>query len=115
MTVDVNRLKYYRSFQKLYGKSVNRRAPGLFVSSLRRKAESAGGKVEEFSTYRTKLSQTCHCGKREKKKLSQRWPDCSCGVEAQRDLYNAYLAKFVEEENLDTFQAKKTGQLSSLY
>lgn len=49
----------YKAFQKLYGRSVGKRAPGMFVSHLKRKAESAGGKVVEFPTYSTKLSQTC--------------------------------------------------------
>ena len=62
----------YRSFQKLYGKSVGMRAPGKFVSMLIRKAENAGGSVEMISTWETKLSQCCHCGHLEKKPLSER-------------------------------------------
>ena len=38
----------------------------MFVEKLRRKAENAGGKVEDINTYRTKLSQACHCGKNKK-------------------------------------------------
>jgi hypothetical protein len=49
----------YRAFQKMYGRSISVRAPKLFLSILTRKAESAGGKVEEFSTYYTTLSQVC--------------------------------------------------------
>ena len=79
----------------------------MFVSILRRKAESAGGGVEEFSTYKTCLSQTCHCGKIKKKSLSERWHRCLCKVCAQRDLYSAYLALFVEEDRLSICQAKK--------
>ena len=97
----------YKKLQQDFGRSVGFRAPGMFVSLLRRKAESAGGTVEEFSTYRTKLSQTCHCGKQTKKKLSERWHQCSCGVYAQRDLYSAHLARHVEENHLDTSQALK--------
>jgi putative transposase len=97
----------YKKLQKDFGRSVGFRAPGMFISLLRRKAESAGGFVEEFSTYRTKLSQTCHCGKQTKKKLSERWHHCSCGIYAQRDLYSAHLARFVEGNHLDTSQASK--------
>ena len=97
----------YRAFQCLFGKSVGFRAPGTFVSILRRKAESAGGEVIEFSTYQTKLSQTCHCGRIKKKQLSERWHICPCGTEAQRDLYSASLALFVENDQLDTCQAKE--------
>jgi putative transposase len=90
----------YRGFQRKYGRSVGVRAPGMFVSILRRKAESAGGRVIEFSTHTTRLSQVCHCGKTEKKSLSQRIHRCSCGVEMQRDLYSAFLARCVGEDNL---------------
>jgi putative transposase len=98
---------HYTTFQKLYGSSVGLRAPGLFLQTLQRKAENAGGKVEEFNTWSTALSQTCHCGKREKKPLKERWHKCSCGVQAQRDLYSAYLASFVINNTLIADQAQK--------
>ena len=88
----------YKAFQKLYGWSVGKRAPGMFVSHLKRKAESAGGKVIEFPTYNTNLSQTCQCGRVEKKSLKQRFHKCECGVHAQRDLYSAFLAKCIDPE-----------------
>lgn len=90
----------YKAFQKLYGKSVGKRAPSMFVSHLRSKAESAGGVVHEFNTYKTALSQSCQCGARKKKKLSERVHKCDCGVIAQRDLYSAFLARFVDDKNL---------------
>jgi transposase len=87
----------YRAFQRMYGRSVGMRAPGMFVVHLRRRAGSADALVDEFPTYPTKLSQTCHgCGTVAKKPLSQRWHRCKCGVVAQRDLYSAFLAKCVE-------------------
>ena len=98
----------YKAFQKNFGKSVGLRAPGMFIEKIRRKAENAGGKTVEFNTYQTKLSQTCHCGKIEKKKLSKRFHTCSCGVNAQRDLYSAYLACFVKNDRLMADQAKKS-------
>ena len=98
----------YKSFQKCFGKSVGLRAPGMFVEKLRRKAENAGGRVEEFNTWSTALSQMCQCGQKEKKKLYKRWHKCSCGVEAQRDLYIAYLACFVENDKLMVDQANKS-------
>jgi putative transposase len=89
----------YRAMQQRYGKSVGVRAPGMFLAILRRKAESAGGKVIEFSTYRTKLSQVCHgCGAVKKKPLSLRIHSCECGVEMQRDLYSAFLARCVGDD-----------------
>jgi transposase len=83
----------YKAFQKLFGKSVGKRAPGMFVSHLRSKAERAGGRVVEIPTYSTKLSQTCQCGRVKKKTLSERVHQCECGIVAQRDLYSALLAK----------------------
>ncbi|MEM9737896.1 MAG: zinc ribbon domain-containing protein, partial [Bacteroidota bacterium] len=94
-------------FQKLYGKSVGLRAPGMLIERLKRKAENAGGRVEEINTWSTKLSQTCHCGAVKKKSRSQRWHQCTCGVEAQRDLYSAYLACFVEKNVFLADQAQK--------
>jgi hypothetical protein len=97
----------YRSFQRNFGKSVGFRAPGMFVSILHRKAESAGGKVIELPAHKLKLSQTCHCGHVEKKPLSQRWHKCpECGAVAQRDLYSAFLAYYVQNDVLDTAMAK---------
>jgi len=95
----------YNSFQKNYGKSVGKRAPGGFVSHLKRKAESADASVIEFSTKTTKLSQTCQCGNVKKKNLSERIHQCDCGIRCQRDLYSAFLAKFVDEKEL--FQANQ--------
>ncbi|PSR23944.1 MAG: transposase [Sulfobacillus acidophilus] len=95
----------YKALQKRYGRSISVRAPKLFLSILTRKAERAGGKVEEFSTYRTALSQVCLCGQKHKKKLSERVHVCDCGVVMQRDLFSAYLAKHVENERLQVTDA----------
>jgi transposase len=101
----------YSSFQKNFGRSVKVRAPGMFVATLSRKAERAGGTVEEFSTRTTRLSQVCHgCGRAVKKPLSQRWHACDCGKlgePVQRDLYSAFLARHVSEDRLDARQARK--------
>jgi len=97
----------YLAWQRMYGKSVGKRAPGMFVQKLRYKSKVAGGGLEEFSTYNTRLSQTCHCGKVEKKPLSQRHHRCECGVEAQRDLYSAFLARCVENDILNADQVKE--------
>lgn len=107
-SVKLERLSY-RSFQKNFGKSVAKRAPGSFVEKLKSKAERAGFEVIEFSTYKTKLSQCCHsCGSYAKKPLSQRWHLCACGIgPVQRDLYSAYLAKYVESDTLNMHQSQK--------
>ena len=95
----------YRGFQKLYGKSISVRAPRTFLSILIRKAESAGGSVDEFSTRTTALSQVCLCGQKHKKRLSERVHACACGVEAQRDLFSAYLARRVKDNLLQVTEA----------
>jgi len=106
-TVKTEKLSY-SAFQKQFGKSVQNRAPGMFLEKLRTKAANAGGEVIEFATRTTALSQTCQCGRREKKALKERWHLCPlCGIQAQRDLYSAYLACFVTDNRLDTHQACK--------
>lgn len=97
----------YRAFQRRWGKSVGRRAPGMFVSILRRKAENAGGRVDEFPTRSTCFSQLCLCGAKEKKPLSQRWHHCLCGIgPVQRDLFSAYLARQWDNNSFDRSRAQ---------
>jgi transposase len=100
----------FKAFQKMFGRSISVRAPKLFLSILTRKAESAGGSMEEFSTYHTALSQFCLCGQKHKKRLSERVHACDCGVVMQRDLFSAYLAKYVEEDRLQVDKAYESWQ-----
>jgi putative transposase len=89
----------YRAWQRRYGRSVQRRAPGMFVQILTRLAERAGGQVYPIPTRSTKLSQTCQCGRVQKKSLAQRVHSCpACGLQMQRDLYSAYLIRFVNPD-----------------
>jgi putative transposase len=91
----------YRAWQRQYGRSIQRRAPGMFVTILVRAAASAHGQVYTIPTRSTKLSQTCQCGRVKKKPLSLRVHACpTCGLQMQRDLYSAYLIRFVDP---DTF------------
>ncbi len=89
----------YKAFQKMFGKSIGRKAPSMFMKMLKRKIVSQGGTFREFPTHSTKLSQTCHCGVIKKKRLKDRWHICECGVKAQRDLYSAFLARYVAKNN----------------
>jgi len=91
----------YKAWQKQYGKSVGRNAPGMFIEHLRRTVASTGGTLSEFPTRSTKLSQYCHgCKKYVKKPLSQRWHHCACGIgPVQRDLYSAFLAAHLKPAN----------------
>jgi putative transposase len=96
----------YKAFQKDFGRSVAVRAPGMFLDLLTRKAENAGGSSEHLNTRSTKLSQTCLCGKVEKKPLKVRHQVCSCGAKGQRDLFSAHLARQCTNQSLDIRQAK---------
>lgn len=92
-----------RGWQKLFGKSIGFKAPATFQYELKRKAENAGGSALLFSTRKTALSQTCLCGRKQKKPLSQRVHSCpDCGLKMQRDILSAYLSRYVDPktENL---------------
>jgi hypothetical protein len=88
----------YQGWQKRYGKSVGRCAPGMLIDHLRRTVASTGGTLHEVPTRSTKLSQYCHgCGRCVPKPLSQRLHQCPCGIgPMQRDLYSAFLAAFLD-------------------
>jgi hypothetical protein len=88
----------YRGWQKRYGSSVGRCAPGMLIDQLRRTVASTGGTLHEVPTRTTKLSQFCHgCGRAVKKPLWQRWHQCACGIgPVQRDLYSAFLAAYLD-------------------
>jgi hypothetical protein len=88
----------YKAWQKQFGKSVGFHAPGMFVELLRRTVAKTGGTLTEVPTRTSKLSQYCHgCHRYEKKPLSQRWHQCSCGIgPVQRDLYSALLVAYLE-------------------
>jgi len=88
----------YKGWQKRYGSSVGRCAPGMLIDHLRRTVASTGGTLHEVPTRSTKLSQFCHgCGTFVKKPLWQRWHRCPCGIgPVQRDLYSAFLAAFLD-------------------
>lgn len=87
-----------KAWQKLWGKSIGRKAPGMFQSELIRKAEGAGGSALQFSTRKTALSQVCLCGRKQKKPLSQRVHQCPCGIQMQRDLFSAFLSRYVDAQ-----------------
>jgi hypothetical protein len=88
----------YKGWQKRYGKSVGRCAPGMLIAHMRRTVASTGGTLHEVPTRTTKLSQFCHgCGTFVPKPLSQRWHQCPCGIgPVQRDLYSAFLAAYLD-------------------
>ena len=71
----------------------------MLVEMMRGKAESAGGdRLYEYNPKTTALSQTCLCGNRKKKPLSQRVHRCGCGIKEDRDLFSAYLGLHVHRQ-----------------
>lgn len=101
-----------KAWQKTWGKAIKVKSPGFFQSELCRKAESADGIAEKFSTRNTKLSQTCICGNPVKKSLSQRVHRCKCGVTIHRDLMSGFLARHVNQGQL-SLQSARDGWLGS--
>ena len=96
--------------RKRFGKSIGFRAPGGFVARLKQEALKWGVSVTEFDPRPHALSQTCICGNRKKKSLGKREHKCSeCGVSAQRDLFSAYLARYVttDGKTLHVDQSRK--------
>jgi hypothetical protein len=92
----------FKGWQRLYGKSVGLRAPGMLIDNLKRTVAKTGGTLIEVPTSRTKLSQYCHgCKTYRKKPLSERWHECACGVgPVQRDLYSACLLAYLDPPEL---------------
>lgn len=91
----------YVAFQKMFGKSTKVRAPGMLISELKRKAESADGRLIELDTWKLKMSQYDHVTDSfSKKPLSQRW-HCLGSSEklVQRDVYSAFLAKHASDRH----------------
>ncbi|MBI4747966.1 MAG: transposase, partial [Acidobacteria bacterium] len=83
----------YRGWQKQFGTSIQHHAPSALEGILTRKAETLGGGTRLINTFQTALSQTCLCGNRKKKTLSERTHRCTeCGFTAPRDEFSAYLA-----------------------
>ena len=88
-----------KGWQKRYGKAISTKSPGFVQSELVRKAVSAGGRVIKFSTQKTALSQTHLTGERVKKALSERVHYDALGAVMHRDLFSAYLSRFVNDED----------------
>ncbi|MDJ0746255.1 MAG: transposase [Xenococcaceae cyanobacterium MO_167.B27] len=87
-----------KGWQKRYGKAIRDKSPGFVQSELKRKAESAGGSFQKFSTRKTALSQTHLDGTRIKKALSERVHRDSSGFEMHRDLFSAFLARHINDD-----------------
>lgn len=89
-----------KGWKKRYGKAISAKSPGFVQSELKRKAENAAGSFTKFSTHKTALSQTHLNGERIKKSLSQRVHRDVTGVVMHRDLFSAFLARYVNQDML---------------
>lgn len=101
-----------KGWQKRWGKAISAKSPGFFQSELIRKAENAGGSVTKFSTHKTACSQTHLDGERRKKSLSERVHEDVTGPILHRDLFSAFLALCVEDDQLpggEDLQARFSG------
>ena len=96
-----------KGWQKRYGKAIGAKSPGFVQSELCRKAESAGGSFQKFSTRKTALSQTHLDGTRIKKSLSQRMHyDVTGIVPHHRDLWSSFLSRYVNQDKLSLQDAQ---------
>jgi len=102
----------YKSWQKMFGRSILNSSPSQFKDILSKKSSYNGGSLIEYNTQTTALSQTCLCGNKKKKSLTERFHICDCGIIQQRDLFSAYLGLFVElnTHTLDIVKANKSYQ-----
>lgn len=91
-----------KAWQKIWGKAISQKSPGFVQSELKRKAESANGSFTKFSTQKTALSQTHLDGSRTKKSLSERTHRDNSGIVMHRDLFSAFLARYVNDDLLES-------------
>ena len=93
----------FKAFQRVFGKSVARRAPGYLISEIKRKAACAGAEVEELDARRYRLSQyDFWTDAYVKKPLSQRWHKMGdTDVYVDRDIMSAFLACYATDKGHD--------------
>ena len=99
-----------KQWQSKFGKAIGRHAPGMITEELKRITGKLNLKLTIIDTYETALSQTCFCGIRLKKELTNRTHSCKCGVMMNRDLFSAYLMCFIEDGKLHAAEASKSWQ-----
>ena len=92
------------AFQKSFARSVKVRAPGGLVAVLRQKTAATGGDLVEFPTRTTRLKVRSHDRHLHEEASLPAGPCAGSGV-VQRDLYSAFLARFVEAGTLDARSA----------
>ncbi len=85
--------------RKRFGKSIQNRSPGYFLSRVKQVFNDTGGHVYEVNNVTFAASQYDHIlDEKNKKKLSQRWHVLPDGRKVQRDLYSAFLLYCANEK-----------------
>ncbi len=85
--------------RKRFGKSIQHRSPGYFLSRVKHVFHDTGGHVYEVNNVTFAASQYDHIlDEKNKKKLSQRWHVLPDGRKVQRDLYSAFLLYCANEK-----------------
>ena len=100
----------------LWGGSVGRFAPTKLMKSVERETRKSGGTYTTINTHTTALSQSCLCGARKKKVLSNRVHECDCGLlgmPVQRDLWSAFLATCVNKTEVVSVEKDSEGNTSA--
>ncbi|MFD0119127.1 transposase [Streptomyces sp. NPDC127176] len=106
-----------RTWYRRWGKALQATTPGRLVAAISRECEKTGGRMLRASTFTTKLSQTCFCGEKVTKTLSDRIHVCtSCGLVGDRDMVSGALGAHVgltdpddpSMARLDIVQARHT-------
>lgn len=89
----------YKAFQRVFGKTVARRAPGMFLSEIKRKAACAGAVVEELDARKYRMSQYDFLTDTyAKKPLCQRWHKLGdTNIYVDRDIMSAFLACYATD------------------
>lgn len=97
--------KYKR--RKRYGKSINDRSSGLFITILEDKCNLYNIELHKIDTQKVKASQYNHVtDKYEKHKLSERTKIIGEHT-VQRDLYSAFLIKNTDIDEIDRHKCIK--------
>ena len=93
----------FKAFQKVFGKSIARRAPGYLISQIKRKAECAGVEVVELDARKYRMSQyDFFTDSYKKKPLSQRWHRLGeSDTYVDRDMMSAFLACYATQTGHD--------------
>jgi len=89
--------------KKRFGKSIGKRAPGMFMLILKQKCNLVGGEYHEVDKSTFKASQYDHITDTFRKKpLGKRWNVLGGTDNVQRDMYSSFLIKNSDDTYMQT-------------